>query len=148
MEAVATSAVLDEFFHSSFEPFYALTGCLKSSEARGMDFSDLEKKIEIETRERKRRLLQDHLNSRGPGAVSLFPKDGVLNLPEDSFSHGVRRAAAIEAARGSFDEACASLERASATGSASATRRSSPGERRRIFTRFTSKDAPPRRLPL
>lgn len=157
MEAVATSAVpavaANDFYHSSFEQFYTLTNGLKSPEARAMDFSDLEKKIEKETRELKRRLLQDHLNSRGPGnvgksvtgsdqcerahrrdrergmtslfgevrvsrlgyadhgALSLFPKDAVLNLPEDSFSHGVRKAIAIEAARGSFDESCASLER-------------------------------------
>lgn len=154
MEAVAASAVPDDFFHSSFEQFYALTDCLKSPQARAMDFSDLEKKIELESRELKRRLLQDHLNSRGSGDVgdsvsgsddvkrphrrerergvtslfgevrverlgysahgasSLFPKDAILNLPEDSFSHGVRRAVAIEASRGSFDEVRASLERA------------------------------------
>lgn len=41
----------------------------------------------------------------------LFPKDAVLNLPEDSFSHGIRKQVAIEAARGSFDEAVASVER-------------------------------------
>lgn len=153
MKAVAFSAVPDEPFHSSFEKFYSLTDCLRSPEARVMDFSDLEKKIETETRELKRRLLQDHLNSRSPGdigdsitgsdqmkrahkrerergvtslfgevrverlgysahgAPSLFPKDAILNLPEDSFSHGIRRAVAIEAARGSFDEACASVER-------------------------------------
>jgi hypothetical protein len=154
MEAVASLAVPGGDFHSSIEQFYALTRCLGSPEARAMDFSDLEKKIEMETRELKRRLLQEHLNSRGLGDVgksitgsdqaershkrerergmtslfgevrvgrvgysahgvtSLFPKDAVLNLPEDSFSHGVRRAVAIEAARGSFDEACASVERA------------------------------------
>ena len=58
----------------------------------------------------------ERLGYSAHGAVSLFPKDGVLNLPEDSFSHGLRRAVAIEAARGSFDEACASLERASGLG--------------------------------
>jgi hypothetical protein len=155
MKAIAASAVSDESFCSSFEQFYSLTDCLKSPQARTMDFSDLEKKIEMETRELKRRLLQDHLNSRGLGDVgnsitgsdknirthkrerergvtslfgevqverlgysghathSLFPKDAILNLPLDSFSHGVCRTVAIEASRGSFDEACASLERAS-----------------------------------
>jgi hypothetical protein len=42
---------------------------------------------------------------------SLFPQDSVLNMPKDSFSHGMRKAIAIEAARGSFDEAMASVER-------------------------------------
>ena len=42
MEAVATSAVPEDFFHPSFEQFYALTYGLKSPEARAMDFSDLE----------------------------------------------------------------------------------------------------------
>lgn len=43
---------------------------------------------------------------------SLFPKDAVLNLPEDSFSHGIRKIVALEAARGSFDETVDSVQRA------------------------------------
>ena len=35
----------------------------------------------------------------------LHPADGVLNLPRERHSHGVRRLAATEAARGSFDDA-------------------------------------------
>ena len=45
------------------------------------------------------------------GYSSLFPKDAVLNLPEDSFSHGVRRLVAVEAARGSFEETVESVQR-------------------------------------
>lgn len=45
------------------------------------------------------------------GETSLFPKDAVLNLPEDSFSHGMRKIVATEAARGSFDEAVGSVQR-------------------------------------
>jgi hypothetical protein len=40
---------------------------------------------------------------------NLHPADGVLNLPEERHSHGVRRRAATEAARGSFDDATATL---------------------------------------
>jgi hypothetical protein len=36
----------------------------------------------------------------------------VLNLPEEKHSHGLRRLAAVEAARGSFDEAAGAVERA------------------------------------
>ena len=35
-----------------------------------------------------------------------------LNLPEEKHSHGLRRLAAVEAARGSFDEAAGAVERA------------------------------------
>jgi hypothetical protein len=44
-----------------------------------------------------------------PGSESLRPLDAALNLPAESFSFGVRRRAAAEAARGSFDDAVASL---------------------------------------
>ncbi len=40
-----------------------------------------------------------------PGREDLHPMDALLNLPtQDSFSHGVRRMAAQESARASFDE--------------------------------------------
>ena len=38
--------------------------------------------------------------------------DGVLNLPEEKHSHGLRKMAAIEAARGSVEAACAAVARA------------------------------------
>ncbi|PWU16419.1 MAG: ISKra4 family transposase [Bdellovibrio sp.] len=47
-----------------------------------------------------------------PGEESLFPKDAVLNLSEDSYSHGVRKLVALEASRGSFEDAIESVERA------------------------------------
>lgn len=49
-----------------------------------------------------------------PGSESLHPLDAALNLPHESFSFGVRRRAAVEATRGSFDDAVESL--ASTTG--------------------------------
>ena len=42
---------------------------------------------------------------RQRGEANLYPADGVLNLPDESASHGVRRLAAVESSRGSFDEA-------------------------------------------
>jgi hypothetical protein len=43
---------------------------------------------------------------------NLYPADGVLNLPQERHSHGLRRLAAIESARGSFDAAGEAIERA------------------------------------
>jgi hypothetical protein len=45
-----------------------------------------------------------------PGHTSLAPKEAMLNLPEKSYSHGLQRRAAVEIARGSFDEAIASIK--------------------------------------
>jgi hypothetical protein len=42
---------------------------------------------------------------RRRGLENLYVADGVLNLPVERASHGVRRLAAIESARGSFDDA-------------------------------------------
>ena len=49
---------------------------------------------------------------RAPGQANLHPADGGLNLPAEKHSHGRRRLAAVEAARGSFDEAAGAVERA------------------------------------
>jgi hypothetical protein len=46
---------------------------------------------------------------RRRGRVNLHPADAALNLPEERHSHGLRRLAAIEASRGSFDEATMAL---------------------------------------
>ncbi len=48
---------------------------------------------------------------RRRGLGNLFPADAVLNLPTEKHSHGLRRLAAIEATRGSFDAAVAAIER-------------------------------------
>jgi len=48
---------------------------------------------------------------RHRGHHNLYPGDAVLNLPTERHSHGLRRLAATEASRGSFDEAAAALER-------------------------------------
>ncbi len=45
------------------------------------------------------------------GTSNLHPADAVLNLPTELHSHGLRRLAAIESTRGSFDDASAAIER-------------------------------------
>lgn len=49
---------------------------------------------------------------RACGVPSLHPADAVLSLPVGKHSHGLRRLAAIEAARGSYEQATAAVERA------------------------------------
>jgi hypothetical protein len=49
---------------------------------------------------------------RRRGLANLYPADAALNLPTERHSHGLRRLAATEASRGSFEEAAAALERA------------------------------------
>jgi len=49
---------------------------------------------------------------RARGQENLCPADALLNLPAEKHSHGLRRLAAIESARGSFDDAVAAIERA------------------------------------
>ena len=46
---------------------------------------------------------------RGRGRPNLHPADAALNLPTERHSHGVRRLAAVEAARGSFDDATGAI---------------------------------------
>lgn len=50
---------------------------------------------------------------RSKGQANLHPADGALNLPRERYSHGLRRLSAIEASRGSFEEAIEAVERAS-----------------------------------
>jgi hypothetical protein len=49
---------------------------------------------------------------RSPGRGNVHPLDAVLNLPQEKHSHGLRKLAAIEAARGSMDAAGAAVTRA------------------------------------
>lgn len=44
-------------------------------------------------------------------AENLYPADGVLNLPEERHSHGLRRLAAVESTRGSYDDAAEAIGR-------------------------------------
>ena len=48
---------------------------------------------------------------RARGQENLYVADGALNLPEEKPSHGLRRLAAIESPRGSFEDAQAAIGR-------------------------------------
>lgn len=54
----------------------------------------------------------ERLAYRHRGHPNLYPAHGVLNLPVRRHSHGLRRLAAVEASRGSFEEASGAVERA------------------------------------
>src|SRR5271166_4792881 len=49
---------------------------------------------------------------RAPGRPNVHPLDAALNLPEEKHSHGLRKLAAIESARGSHEAAAAAITRA------------------------------------
>ena len=53
----------------------------------------------------------ERLAYRTPGLQNLHPADGGLNLPVERHSHGLRKLAALEAARGSFQDAVEAIER-------------------------------------
>ena len=53
----------------------------------------------------------ERLAYRHGGTANLHPGDAALNLPVERHSHGLRRLAAIESTRGSFDDAAAAIER-------------------------------------
>ena len=53
---------------------------------------------------------------RHRGQPNLYPADDGLNLPRERHSHGLRRLAAIESARGSFAAAADAIERATGQG--------------------------------
>jgi hypothetical protein len=48
---------------------------------------------------------------RAPGRPNVYPADAALSLPAGRHSHGLRRAAVCEAARGSYDTAKAAIDR-------------------------------------
>jgi hypothetical protein len=54
----------------------------------------------------------ERLAYRHGAASNLHPADATLNLPAELHSHSLRRLAAIESTRGSFDDATAAIERA------------------------------------
>ncbi|MDQ3783080.1 MAG: ISKra4 family transposase [Actinomycetota bacterium] len=54
----------------------------------------------------------ERLAYRRRGAANLHPADGLLNLPAEQHSHGLRRLAAVESARGSYDDAAQAVGRA------------------------------------
>jgi hypothetical protein len=49
---------------------------------------------------------------RSRGRPNLYPADAALNLPAEKHSHGLRRLAMVETARGSFDDTVTAIDRA------------------------------------
>jgi hypothetical protein len=56
-------------------------------------------------------VIVERLAYRAPGVGNLHPADAGLNLPVERHSHGLRKLAAVEAARGSFQDALEAVER-------------------------------------
>jgi hypothetical protein len=77
------------------------------------------------------------------GRANLHPADAALNLPVEKHSHGLRRLAALEAARGSFRDAAAAIGRGCA--SVSGRSRASPLPRWSTWTPSTPLTPPNRR---
>jgi len=144
-----------EGFSRSAGLFWALAGWLSGEQARGLEHGQLEARLEADSRELIRALLQDHLDLRAGserrlelvvgvdgarranverahpraletvfgevevkrlayrarGAGNLYPADAQLNLPAGKHSHGIRRLAALEAPRSSFQDAQAAILR-------------------------------------
>ncbi len=48
---------------------------------------------------------------RHRGSANLYPADATLNLPPERHSHGLRRLAAVESGRGSFEDTLEAIER-------------------------------------
>jgi len=54
----------------------------------------------------------ERLAYRSRGHGNLYPADGLLNLPAEKHSHGLRRLAAVESSRGSFEDGVDAISRA------------------------------------
>jgi hypothetical protein len=142
-------------FVGSHDRFETVVAWLEGAESTGLTHAELEARLQVESRELFRQLLQDHLDLRAQrergleevvgadglprgsaeaghqrglatvfgevqvrriayrsrGYGNLHPADGVLNLPAEKHSHGLRRLAAIESARGSFEQAVQAIQR-------------------------------------
>ena len=74
---------------------------------------------------------------RSPGRGNVHPLDAALNLPEEKHSHGLRKMAAIEAARGSMEAAGAAVTRATGVTIGKRQLRSWPAAAPRMWRRST-----------
>jgi hypothetical protein len=143
-------------FSASRDRLETVLGWLEGAEAAGASHGELEARLQAESRELFRQLLEEHLQLRAQrehrlagvraadgtargnaetgharvlatvfgqvtvtriayrarGQANLHPADGLLNLPTERHSHGLRALAAVEASRGSFDGAREAIERA------------------------------------
>jgi hypothetical protein len=79
MNALAAISSREQFYDRSRQEFEDIVRGLDSEEVQSMTHSDLERELEKRGRELMRKLLQEHLQSRGPGecAQPLRGSDGV-----------------------------------------------------------------------
>ena len=79
MNALAVLSSQERLYEESREEFEEIVRSLDSDEVRSMTHSDLERELEKKSRELMRKLLQEHLESRGPGecAQAVRGSDGV-----------------------------------------------------------------------
>ncbi len=79
MNALAVLSSQERFYEQSRQEFEEIVRSLDSDKARSMTHSDLERELEKKSRELMRKLLQEHLESRGPGecAQAVRGSDGV-----------------------------------------------------------------------
>lgn len=73
-----TAAVLssrERFYDQAREEFENIVRNLDSEEARSMTHSELERDLEKKSRELMRKLLQEHLEARGPGQCTRPVRD-------------------------------------------------------------------------
>jgi hypothetical protein len=78
MNALAVMLSRERFYEQSRQEFEEIVRTLDSDEARSMTHSDLERELEKKSRELMRKLLQEHLDARGPGecAQAVRGSDG------------------------------------------------------------------------
>ncbi len=81
-------------------------------DAQGMPHNAVEKGHQRKLTTIFGEVVVQRLAYRHDGCPNLYPADAQLNLPRERFSHGLRQRAAVEAARGSFEEAQAAIEQA------------------------------------
>jgi hypothetical protein len=67
MTALAKLSSLEQAYSQARENFEHIVGYLDSKETSGMTHSELERALEKKGRELMRKLMQEHLNNRGPG---------------------------------------------------------------------------------
>lgn len=153
MSALTAVSLQERAYEKARQEFEHIVEHLDSKEANSMTHSELERELEKTGRELMRKLLQEHLDNRGPGLCeqpvcgadgiertrvrphdrklesvfgtvsvnrsgygqegvdSLHPLDAELNLPDEKYSLELRRRAAEEAAKSSFDETLQSISK-------------------------------------
>lgn len=79
MNALARLTSLEQAYEQSREEFEHMVSYLSSTEASTMTHSELEREIEKKGRELMRKLLQEHIDQRGPGTCdqAVIGADGV-----------------------------------------------------------------------